>query len=312
MAGFASRLTPPADLNDDWKAARLAEPVQGEYERCHAAIGDQDPYVGPFTLGIHDALWAHFLIADFFYAEGEGVGGIGPKDLNLLHSALYRQHISYGGQPRWHDKLDIVATLLYGLIKNHPFHDANKRTAFLCCLYHLQKIGRCPKINKREFEDFTVSIAEDAFVKARRYRDLRRKGGGAEINYIAHFLKRNTRTIDKRNYIITYRELKAILNNFGFDLANPKNNFIDVVKCEQRKKFFGLSGRTETVQRRRAQIGFPGWTKQVNAGAIKTVRNSTQLTHENGYDSQTFFHGLDDMRSLLNSYQDALVRLADR
>src|SRR3546814_12154590 len=51
-------------------------------------------------------------------------------------------------------------SLMYGLIKNHPFHDANKRTAFLCAILHLQKIGRTPTIDQKSFEDFTVNVAE--------------------------------------------------------------------------------------------------------------------------------------------------------
>jgi hypothetical protein len=86
---------------------------------------------GALTLGMHDVLKAHFLIADFFFAEGEGIGGVGPRDLDLLHSALYRQHVTLGGTAKWDTKFDVCATLLYGLIKDHPFHDANKRTAFL-------------------------------------------------------------------------------------------------------------------------------------------------------------------------------------
>jgi hypothetical protein len=30
-----------------------------------------------------------------------GIGGVGPRDLNLLHSAIYRQFISYGGKEKW-------------------------------------------------------------------------------------------------------------------------------------------------------------------------------------------------------------------
>jgi len=52
--------------------------------------------------------------------------------------------------------------------------------------------------------------------------------------------------------------------------------------------------------------------QQVNQGAIKTVRRVTGLTAKRGYNSQSFYHGQDDMKALLNSYQDALVRLADR
>jgi len=121
--------------------------IQNEHKRILKKIGPEDPYLGDTTIGIFEALKAHFLLIEFFAKSGEGVGGIGPKDINLLHSALNRQFLEFGGTPRWNNRLEVCATLMYGLIKNHPFYDANKRTAFLVSLLHLQKIGRTPTIS---------------------------------------------------------------------------------------------------------------------------------------------------------------------
>ena len=65
-----------------------------------------------------------------------------------------------------------MATTLFGLINDHPFHDANKRTAMLATLYRLQKLGRMPKCTKKEFEDLMVEIAEMEIVKRARYKKL--------------------------------------------------------------------------------------------------------------------------------------------
>ena len=141
----------------------FAPPIAEEYERWRGDIGEDDPYKGPDRVGIHDILLAHFLIADFFYKEGSGLGGIGPKNIDLLHSAAYRQHISYEGKPRWNTFLEIVGTLFFGLIKDHPFHDANKRTALLVMLYHLSLRGFVPIVNQKILEDFAVEIAEGKY-----------------------------------------------------------------------------------------------------------------------------------------------------
>ena len=74
-------------------------------------MGEDDPYKGADCVGIHDILLAHFLIADFFYKEGSGLGGVGPKSMDLLHSAVYRQHISFEGKSRWDTFFEIVGTL---------------------------------------------------------------------------------------------------------------------------------------------------------------------------------------------------------
>jgi len=172
----------------------LASPIKKEYDRWMAQLGEKDPYTGANSIGIHDVLRAHFLVADYFYNEDEGIGGVGPKSLDMLHSALYRQFISFGGIVKWTNKFDICATLFYGLIKNHPFHDANKRTAFLACLYHLQKIGRCANAPQKEFENLTVDIAENQLLKFSRFKRLiKGKTENPEILFISDFFKRKTR-----------------------------------------------------------------------------------------------------------------------
>ena len=115
-------------------------------------------------LDMQDVLRAHFLIANHFYLEGEGIGGVGPRDFGLLESAIHRQISSFGGKDRWTDPFDLSATLFFGLIKNHPFHDANKRTAFLSLLFQLSAAGWTPAVAEKIVEDFTVEVAKMAFL----------------------------------------------------------------------------------------------------------------------------------------------------
>ena len=58
--------------------------IQNEYDRWLALIGPADPYYSKFTIGLHEVMQAHFLLADFFSSAGEGIGGVGPKNMNLL------------------------------------------------------------------------------------------------------------------------------------------------------------------------------------------------------------------------------------
>lgn len=59
-------------------------------------------------------------------------GAIGVRDDNLLDSALARpqQSHAYGDPPP--DLADLAASLAFGLARNHPFIDGNKRTAHVC------------------------------------------------------------------------------------------------------------------------------------------------------------------------------------
>jgi prophage maintenance system killer protein len=288
----------------------LCPEVRIEYQRWMDAVPD-DPYLSATTLGIHDVLRAHFLIANYFYLEGEGLGGIGPRDLWLLHSAISRQHVGLGVVRKWTTKFEVCATLLYGLIMDHPFHDANKRTAFLSALYYLHRSGRIPSVSHKEFEDFAVEIADHKLGKYARYASMiKDKDRDAEVRFISYWLKTHTRDMDKRFYAITYRDLKRLLNAFGCDIVDPSGNYIDVVK-----EFIIPAGflRKQRVEVRRVgQIGFPGWGGQVGQGAIGTVRKVCELTPAKGVDSQVFFRGVDDLQTLIVHYEEPLRHLADR
>jgi death-on-curing family protein len=289
----------------------LCPEIRSEFERWMSEVPD-DPYGGTNTLGIHSVLRAHFLIANYFFLEGAGIGGVGPKDINLLHSALYRQHVSIRGVPKWTDRFDLCATLMFGLIKDHPFYDANKRTAFLSSMYQLHNMGRTPDIALLEFENFTVDIADNKLGKYSRYKNLvRNNDSDAEVKFISHYLRTNTRELDRRFYTVTFRELRRLLNRFECDIDNPQGNYIDVFKTFQMRA--GLFGRRIVKERRRvAQIGFPGWGKQVHQGAMRTVRAACLLTPAHGIDSQVFYREVDDLETLIAYYQEPLSRLAER
>jgi len=284
--------------------------VEAEYERFRGLVGLDDPYAGPRRIGIHDVLRAHFLIADFFYQLGEGMGGIGPRSIDLLHSAMGRTNAGFGAHDRWDNDYESCASLFYGLIMNHAFHDANKRTAFLSALFFLQKLGRCPSVHEKVFEDFSVDVADRKLSKYSRYQALSKKDADPEVRFIAEFFKRNSRDFDKRYYAVTYHQLNSILSNFGYGLANPNKNHIDIVRFESRRRtLFGPKLPFNVVV---GQIGFPGWTKQVKQGAIQTVRRATKLDVEHHVDSQQFFHGVEPLTELITTYQEPLRRLAQR
>lgn len=67
-------------------------------------------------------------------------GGEGLRDEGLLSSALARpqDQFHYG---RAQDLADLAAAYAFGLVKNHPFVDGNKRAGFLACGVFLELNG---------------------------------------------------------------------------------------------------------------------------------------------------------------------------
>lgn len=67
-------------------------------------------------------------------AEHGGASGL--RDENALESALARpQNLAHYGDP---DLADLAATLAFGIARNHPFVDGNKRTAWVAARLFLR------------------------------------------------------------------------------------------------------------------------------------------------------------------------------
>ena len=67
-------------------------------------------------------------------------GAVGLRDDGLLKSALARpqQHFAYVESP---DIVDMAAAYTWGIVRNHPFVDGNKRTGFVVGVLFLELNG---------------------------------------------------------------------------------------------------------------------------------------------------------------------------
>jgi death-on-curing protein len=287
--------------------------IQQQFDLSMRQINPDEDHSNTSLSG-EEVLRAHYLISEFFLDLGEGIGGIGVKDMNLLMSALSRQNACFDGVCKYEGVFEIAASLLYGLVKNHPFYDANKRTAFLSVLYYLHKQNYTPSISEKKFENFLVEVADDQIKLKRRYKDNVRKGVEApEVEYIVWFLRRSFRKIDKQQYLLSYRELAKKLREFGFDLKYPSNGSISVIKYRPKilKNPFSKTA-SAFVEQKVGTIAYPGDGKQVGRTKLKQVRELTGLTIENGYDSQVFYRDVDPLGVLIAKYEAPLRRLANR
>ena len=91
---------------------------------------------GPEFLEPDVVLFVH----DQALREYGGVHGL--KDEGLPHNALGRpvNKLAYA-EPGSFDLFDLAAAYAYGLASNHAFNDANKRTAWACCVLFLKVNG---------------------------------------------------------------------------------------------------------------------------------------------------------------------------
>ena len=89
---------------------------------------------GPVWIDERDALALH----DRLLALDGGAAGV--RNVGLLQSALARpqQLRAYGDAP---DAIDMAAAYTVGIVRNHPFVDGNKRTAFVVGVLFLELNG---------------------------------------------------------------------------------------------------------------------------------------------------------------------------
>ena len=79
-------------------------------------------------------------------------------DFTLLHSAIERPKVTFGGKELYPTIWNKAAALIHSLVKNHPFDDGNKRTAYYSTKRFLFINGWQLVAKKEEVIRFMVSI----------------------------------------------------------------------------------------------------------------------------------------------------------
>jgi death on curing protein len=111
---------------------------------------------------VKEPFWITRLVADAVHADlVSRHGGLhGVRDENLLESALARP------RNRWaHDEQADIAALAaaysYGVTRNHPFNDGNKRTAFMLAYVFLGMNGLALEVAEEEVVMTMVLFADN-------------------------------------------------------------------------------------------------------------------------------------------------------
>ena len=86
-------------------------------------------------------------------------GSYGLRDEALLDSALNAPLQSFGGQELYPTIIEKAVRLCFGLVKNHPFHDGNKRIGALALLTTLDLNQLILNTNSAELSEIIFSLA---------------------------------------------------------------------------------------------------------------------------------------------------------
>jgi len=93
-------------------------------------------------------------------------GSSGVRDSGLLESAMGSAAATFGGEFLHASLFEMAAAYLYGICKNHPFIDGNKRTATAAALVFLEMNGVEIDAGEQEFYALIIGVAEGSVTKA--------------------------------------------------------------------------------------------------------------------------------------------------
>ncbi|GBF76401.1 putative death-on-curing family protein [Paenibacillus sp. 598K] len=85
------------------------------------------------------------------------------KEPGLLESAVHRPQSSVLGEDAYPTIFEKAAALFESIGQNHPFHNANKRTAFTALVVFLRYNGLHFRMDTKKAEDFTVDMVNHQF-----------------------------------------------------------------------------------------------------------------------------------------------------
>ena len=111
-------------------------------------------------------------IYDRQLAEHGGIGGV--RDESLLDSALARPRQLHAYGDPLPDLVDLAASLTFGLARNHPFADGNKRTAAVACETFLMLNGATLEADDLALYPVYIALAEGSMPEAEFAAWLRR------------------------------------------------------------------------------------------------------------------------------------------
>ncbi|HEX6085130.1 MAG TPA: type II toxin-antitoxin system death-on-curing family toxin [Thermoanaerobaculia bacterium] len=92
-------------------------------------------------------------------------GSTGVRDTGLLESAMGNAEATFGGEYLHPTLFDMAAAYLYGICRNHPFLDGNKRTALACALAFLGLNGLKVRADREEVYGLVIGVAEGRVTK---------------------------------------------------------------------------------------------------------------------------------------------------
>lgn len=309
-----ARVLPKGALNRLRRAGLSARPVAAASVAvpAQAAPPDCEPFEWTTIgnprdcehLSKEEVSRVHEALEEEFRHGPDPVTPPGVRDEGLLESAVHRAATNLGGECKYPSAEMVAAALLHSLIHNHPFHNGNKRAALVTMLVSLDRNGLLMTCTEQELFKYVLLVAQHRVASA---------GPGPlpdrEVLAISRWIQRHSRSLDKGERALKWREMKRVLARYDCTIEGPlPGNKIKIYRTVRTKVLFGLSSK-ETRLFVPAHCAGDG--REVSADQIQNIRRALQLDDASGYDS-AYFYGTDPREpdEFIAQYRNILKRLA--
>ena len=242
----------------------------------------------------------HWELVQDFADSDDPISPPGVRDIGLVESAAMRPQTSLGGERKYKTTELAAAALLHSTVHNHAFHNGNKRTALVAFLVFLDQCDVMVTCDEDELFKFILRVAQHRVVP-RHWDQL----ADREVQEIAHWIRTNSRGIDRAERLIKWHKLRGILATYDCILsyANVGNR----VNIERETRSRSLFSRSKKL---RVQAAYGDEGREVDRDALRHIRKGLHLDEEHGIDSELFYGASKAPSDFILKYRKTLARLA--
>ncbi len=268
------------------------------------------------TLTTDEIIELHKILCENYelLPEMEPVSPPGIKNNDMLESAVSRQIVGSGDYYKYSNVYSNCATLVFGLVKNHSFHNGNKRIGFLALIKHLYLNGYVirPNLGHKEIYELLRTLAdssmgEHAKIYNKHFYKINKRirwTDETQINYLTLWLRQNTehKNTKIKQKTIPINDLERLLKaknletNFSgkFLMISKKNSLIqDLLFKKSLKRDYIIKD-----------------TKNVPLSLVEQMRRDFEISFLDGIDNSSFYNEDDIVSNEIVSYKKIIYKLA--
>lgn len=254
-----------------------------------------------------EVLSIHFALCKDFLNHSDPIEPQGPRDNNLLASAIFRQHTSASDQKKYPTVEMTAAALVHSLVLNHPFHNGNKRTALVSMLVLLDENGMILTTDEDGLFRFILEVAQHKITEMPLDSKGNEPDADAEVIAIAEWIRANSRNIEHGERPLSFRKLRQILSHYGCEFNHSANGCNVKISREIKHGFLRLKkGKILS-----SNVAYGNEGRDLSRVTINMVRQELELDEQHGIDSAAFY---DDVPGIIDGfimkYRKILLRLS--